>query len=769
MRTHAWLALLALACGGDESNRSSGSPASTDEPPSASTGDDPGGSTPSTVTDSTATTPAPEDCVDDATFFEREVHAKVLTPVCSNCHTRDGLARNSAFVLEPTARPDRLEVDWETVEGLAAIDVDGLSLLIAKPTGITSHGGGRVIDEGGPEALILEGFLERLDAPVEDCPGEGVAYGDGLELLTPNETLRKAAILLVGRLPTPTEVARVDDGGEEALREVVRAMTDEEAFVARAQEWFNDLVLTDRYMDNTEAVDLLDEEQFPGTYWFEELDDDRYETLANTAIAREPMELLGHILRSDSSYAEILTADYTVVNAFSAASYGVARPFPVLDELESLAFEPATIEGIPHSGILTMPVYLNRYPSTATNRNRHRTWAFMRQFLATDLLLFAERPVDSSLSDMHNPTLNDPQCTVCHAVMDPIAGTFQNWNDAGERELPDGGWFPEMAVPGFGGVALPADERGAALAWMAQQAVDDGRFAIGAVNFAFEAVTGIEPIDGLAVKGDPTLAEAYAAQQAWVGEQAEAFRLSGHDLEALVVETVLSRYFRAVGDVGATVGDLELAGTAKLLTPEELDRKIRAVTGFVWAESSGTPYLESRYKMLYGGIDSDGVVERLTDPNGIMANIGLRMASEVACGAVPEDLVLPMAQRRLLPFVEATYVPETVDGFVIPEAEEAIRANLVHLHARIVGEHYAPSDPEIEISYALWRDTWLEGQALVAEGALAAELPVECVADTFDGESLPEELVVETDGSHTIRAWMAVTAYLLADHRFLVE
>ena len=39
----------------------------------------------------------------------------------------------------------------------------------------------------------------------------------------------------------------------------------------------------------------------------------------------------------------------------------------------------------------------------------------------------------------------------------------------------------------------------------------------------------------------------------------------------------------------------------------------------------------NEYKILYGGIDSDDVTERITDPNGIMANIQMRMANELAC------------------------------------------------------------------------------------------------------------------------------------------
>ena len=36
-----------------------------------------------------------------------------------------------------------------------------------------------------------------------------------------------------------------------------------------------------------------------------------------------------------------------------------------------------------------------------------------------------------ALADTHNPTLHNRNCTVCHTVMDPVAGAFQNYSDEG--------------------------------------------------------------------------------------------------------------------------------------------------------------------------------------------------------------------------------------------------------------------------------------------------------------------------------------------------
>ena len=86
----------------------------------------------------------------------------------------------------------------------------------------------------------------------------------------------------------------------------------------------------------------------------------------------------------------------------------------------------------PHAGILNTTVFLNRYPSTATNRNRARArWTYYH-FLGLDIEKSAARTTDPvALADTSNPTMHNPACTVCHTVMDPVAGAFQNYGDAG--------------------------------------------------------------------------------------------------------------------------------------------------------------------------------------------------------------------------------------------------------------------------------------------------------------------------------------------------
>src|SRR5690606_27174543 len=136
-----------------------------------------------------------------------------------------------------------------------------------------------------------------------------------------------------------------------------------------------------RYYVNDLAIGLLDVEDYPSRNWFESYPEDEMRDLrsqTSRAIAREALELVAYIVRNDFAYTEILTADYTMVNYYSAQAYGV--PFDGAAEYSN--FVPAQVPGIPHAGVLTTPVWLNRFSTTDTNRNRHRSRMMYEFFLA---------------------------------------------------------------------------------------------------------------------------------------------------------------------------------------------------------------------------------------------------------------------------------------------------------------------------------------------------------------------------------------------------
>ena len=119
-----------------------------------------------------------------------------------------------------------------------------------------------------------------------------------------------------------------------------------------------------------------------------------------------------------------------------------------------------------------------------------------------------------------------------------------------------------------------------------------------------------------------------------------------------------SKFYRADGLATALIDpereeDLADVGLVRLLAPEQLHRKIRAIFGLNWTLVTG----QNDYRILYGGLDSKAVTERNLEPSGAMGAIQRIMANEVACKTVPADFALEPDKRRLFPNVETDDLP----------------------------------------------------------------------------------------------------------------
>jgi hypothetical protein len=691
------------------------------------------------------------------------------------------------------------------------------------------------------------------------CPqSEGFAnpYEGQLELLTWPETLRKASLELTGKLPTEQQTQMTIEHGQQGLEAALAEMMRDDGFYDRVIELYNDHFLTDKYLGRENAIDLLDEEVWPNLRWFEKKypDDEQKARVTNDSLAREPLELIAHVIRTERPFTEILTANYTMANGYSQLSMVGLPDVPLGIGENPEGFREVKIPGIPHAGILTSAMFLNRFPTSDTNINRHRSRMTYWFFLDIDINQFGSRPVDASSDFGENPTLNNPDCTVCHTTMDPVAGLYMNWNESGEYSG-KGEWFGSDYIlpPGFNGEALPEESRRNALQWFAERVALNPRFAQATVKTVFQGLTGQKILDisvpmtpemasdamqdpppdpdpmvdpdpgmdagvggmggiggiggiggvgggaggmggdaGLGGMGgmggtpppppppplpevdpeidpdvDPALERAYNVQQQILRTIQRRFIDSGHNFKLLVLEIVLSPYFRAKNASPLTSEmEIELStfGTARLLTPELLSRKIEATTGVRWrARPDRTDYLLDQYRIFYGGIDSDLVTQRVTEPNGVMASLAQRMAYEVACFAVPYDFSKPANQRLLFPNIDR--------NTPLSEASDQVRDTVRYLHERLLGESLAPTDEEVEATMVVLMEAYSLGRQGLADGSVPEELagPCRLNQDRITGESLPDERRINRDSEYTVRAWMAAVSYLLSDYRYLYE
>jgi len=792
---------------------------------------------PASLVASCSSADAAAECVTTTRFFAERVWGPTISKKCINCHTPYGVAKSSAFILQDESNPDYISYNLAAVAKIAELEKDGKSLLVRKAAGELDHGGGAQVEEG--ERAALEELVKRLgagggDACVESSAAESLRASATLLEWAP--TLRKASMSLVSRWPTEEEEKAVAEGGEAAFDAALLAMMKEDAFYERLKEVWNDYLLTDKFIPmpgvgGMRGVEILATgavqggagfDDFPNVHKIaEQFPDEEEQMFAGVGVAREPLELIAHVVKSGRPFTEVLTADYTMVNPYSAFVFGVDDEVTFTDPTDPTEYREAKLKiqrngveiPVAHAGLLTSHALLSRFPTSITSRNRSRANAILTIFLGINARRLAERSIDPTRVTGHNPTMNHPDCTVCHAVLDPVAGAFKQWPwvHAGNtvRYMPaaggaapinaglggwpaPGAWFTDMLAPGLGGEMVPSESWGSSERWLAEQLASDRRFALNVVQKMFEGITGHKPLQ---FPNDANVAaevSAWEAQSAYIKRVTDEFVRSDYDLRRVILEIVKSPYYRASGVQGkATAGrDAELRdmGTGRLLTAEMLDRKIKAVTGLYWSPemkggtSQGRGLLAgvmdlgketARWgSVAYGGHEGGSLPERFTTVNPVMVNMAWKMANEMGCSAAAWDFMHAAPDRRLFPLVELSDTPEDAAGNVEPEVVSAIKKNMVHLHRQVWGVDVTEDSGEVEQAYTLFYDTWRGGLDALANGTEKHWAPCRIQSQPGAPPGTPLEpglVTIDEDNEYTMRSWAAVLTYLLADFNFLYE
>ena len=809
-------------------------------------------------------------------LFSEYISQPIVQTKCVLCHVEGGVSGVgiSRLQFSRSTVEDHVELNRAVFENFVATVEEPVDLILNKVQGV-AHGGGMQLAAGTADYANLERFLRQLAD--ESSTGSSTVTAEnlfeGVTMASPARTLRRAAILFAGRLPTQTELDAVADGEEATLRSTIRGLMNGEAFHEFLIRAGNDRLLTDRQIGQG-TIDLGSHEFVALNRKFAEMirasisrgfedqwqdpDYRTWEEALMNGFARAPLELIAHVVENDLPYTEILTADYIMANPMAAEAYGdstttfesVNDPFEfkpsaivsyyredesrIVERDETLDIEIVTNPGnlltdYPHAGVLNTTAFLRRYPSTATNRNRARSrWTYY-YFLGLDVEKSASRTTAAAaLADTANPTMRNPACTVCHTVLDPVAGAFQNYGDEGLFRDQRGGldsldgqykggagnshriyvegetyqsrqmisqtvwldpgsslsirhnhnngcgedgyetcgrdlrigdfhirnmqggivdrvewselkenceyegtynvgsgggdahyqwwgwgcdkipvqipesnnyvlrmtvwadqsgdettsfelgatlyqegdtWYRDMRQPGFGHPVAPSGDNSGQ--WLAKQIVADNRFAEAAVKFWWPPIMGVEVLDSPENSGDPDFQGrlvAATAQAAELTRLADAFRTgiaggSAYNGKDLLAEIALSSWFRAesvTGEDPVRMSALRDAGVARLLTPEELNRKTDAVAGYVWGrnfrqtmnpDQGATQSLldgDSSYELLYGGINSDGIITRATDMAPVMAAVAQSHAAEVSCPIVRREFFFWEDEDRLL-------------------------------------------------------------------------------------------------------------------------
>jgi hypothetical protein len=672
-----------------------------------------------------ASTTLPDDTHSAAAkTFDTEIESDIVQARCITCHVEGGLARSSALQFQRTNTASSLNNFGALSE---YIESKGAELLLAKVAGGEGHVGGLQLAPDSDGYAAIEKVVAELanvsaaTSYVFSSSGDGASAREASFLssvvLEPREaTLRRATLLLQGRVPTQEELKAVDSDAK--LRKSLLDLMQGEAFREFVVTGANDRLLI-------KGADTPLDINFP--MWFKlydrkvqyALDEDPDNDFTLNNQLREPIrraggELFAYIIENNKPYSEVLTADYMMMNAFlnhwlegdakfsgdeSTKFYKPSRiggyyPRSSVNKLVERVNSNSSYEltgppmaEYPHAGILSDFGFLGRYPTTATNRNRARArWAFYH-FLGIDIEKSSQRPTDEeSLTDRNNPTMNNPNCTVCHALLDPVAGAFQNWDefnhyrnggaDALDRfyKHPEDGtrspyqygdlWYRDMRSPGLFDKKI--DERDATLRDLAKLIVEDPAFLSATAKFWWPSVFGKPMLDKPAVEEDQGYAAKYAAYQAQQDSLRQFAAILGERKNAkdMFVEMLMSPWFGSESSSNysfiAAQYEAEF-GSKQLLSPEQLFSKTRALTGVTWRSNirpSGE--LNSAYEnlgVLLGGIDSEAVTTRATELTPAMAAILMTHATETACPAVVRQFAKPQNERSLFTEIEESTLP----------------------------------------------------------------------------------------------------------------
>jgi hypothetical protein len=730
-------------------------------------------------------------------YFVDEVWGKVGELSCRKCHHDSGEAEDSRFLLRETILLGGVELqtahqaNLKAFAKMARMRKEGaLPRLLLKPIGKLDHGGEQVLKPDSTGHVILKEFVQRMDGKRAPSPPAGKykpgSFFEGVTMINDQSLLRRLTLSLAGRLPTSGERQLIMGKGLTGLDLVLDQLMAEEAFYERLKEGFNDIFLTNGYEGNGELI--LSYDHFNETrHWFQKHDfshivDKRQRQEAlwemahvyREAIRAEPLELIAHVVRNNRPFTEIMTADYMMVSPYSARGYGIYQqvkkqfkdpdnPFeyvparlPALKNRQGVVQESKT-GFYPHAGIFSMFHYLRRYPTTETNRNRLRARMYYRHFLGIDIMELADQVADAAAIDARyeTPWMEAADCVVCHRTIDPVAGLFQDfYNEEGHFSPRKEGWFQDMFAPGLEGDVLPKEEKWRSLQWLAFHTAKDPRFAIAMTEHVWYILSGRMALRPPQDIGDPLFTprrRAYLMQRAEIAGVAKRFSREGFNLKLVFKELSKSPFYRADGLKAVIVhphrkAELHDLGVTRLLAPEQLERKIEALFGKRWGK------VESKMKILYGGINSQSVTERLSDPSGAMGAIQRIMANDVSCLHVTPDFSLNPAERRLFPDIEKDIVPGKNSA-----NDLKIRKTIVGLRAHILGLHEAIDHPEVDRTFELF-------SAVVAEAGKRKGIDKR---ETYYCGRIDDKRV--EDPHYTLRAWRAVVTYLLRQPEFLYE
>ena len=596
------------------------------------------GGTPSQPTDISGVSGGP------LAYFVQQVWSPTVSQDCLACHITHGYApsHGAGFVLQPPSQAGYLNANHEMFSNFAKRQVNGQSYLMQKMTNAIAHGGGqRLLTTDARYKQIADWLATPSQSSDLQLTTDKL---QNLRMLDATATLRKAAMQLAHRQPTPQELTLAQQGNIDIALDSVLASSQFLDFVSSV---YNKLYsYSNTLAGNFVASDRMDADLFTHDerYWWGATSNTHGESAYTEAsIGFQAENLAKYIVGNNRPFTEMVTADYFVANPFGAHAYGVFDKVTWTDPNNDAEYQaiPASLvqtangQAFPMAGTLTLESFMNTYPTTGSNRNRRRARYVYSMFLNMDIMALAQTPPNlAKIIASSNPntpaTMTNTACVSCHSLLDQVAGDFANWNSYGYFSPNSNDWYGPavMAAAGFEGTLVP-DNAPTRLTWLGQQIAGDPRFADAVVSQWLLALTGNGPLRDPAVTS--TLQESIAAklyQEQVLHDIANAFVASNFNLKAAVKGIIQSPYYRAT-DAATAVSTSDAAMLNSFMSyhwrgSQDLNAGLQAGLGTSWiTDRVYYDTLNQEYATLMTGADATGFSARVTTI----------MGSNVACYA----------------------------------------------------------------------------------------------------------------------------------------
>ena len=266
-------------------------------------------------------------------------------------------------------------------------------------------------------------FLYRVERDPVDLPAASDYEITDIELAS------RLSFFLWSSIPDD-ELLAVAERGALSEPDVLDAQVRRMLADSRSQAMVDNFVGQWLYLRNMRGV-------YPDPNIFPQFDENLRE-----AFRRETELFVGNQLREDVSLLELLSADYTYVNQRLAEHYGIPNVY-------GSRFRRVSVDGLERGGLLGhgSVMTVTSYPN--------RTSPVLRGKWVLENLLGAPPPEPPpnipaleeerdgeplSLRQAMAQHRENPACSVCHAPMDPIGFSLQNYDAIGSwRDLNEGG------------------------------------------------------------------------------------------------------------------------------------------------------------------------------------------------------------------------------------------------------------------------------------------------------------------------------------------